>query len=96
MFLAAGLDGIEQDQDPGDPQLLNMYELSDQELASRGISQLPQTLLEAITAFEKDDLGRKVMGDALFKSYIDLKKVEWWSYHQSISQWEVDHYLTKF
>ncbi len=96
MFLAAGLDGIEQDLDPGDPQLMNMYELSDQELADRGISQLPQTLLDAITAFEKDDLGRKVMGDALFKSYVDLKKAEWWSYHQSISQWEVDHYLTKF
>ena len=32
MFLAAGLDGIEQDLDPGDPQFVNMYELSDQEL----------------------------------------------------------------
>ena len=96
MFLAAGLDGIEQDLDPGDPQSVNMYELGDQELADRGISQLPQTLLDAITSFEKDDLGRRVMGDALFRSYVDLKKSEWWSYHQSISQWEVDNYLTKF
>ena len=65
MFLGAGLDGIEQDLDPGDPQFVNMYELSDQELADRGIKQLPQTLLEAITAFENDDLGRRVMGDEL-------------------------------
>ena len=35
MFLAAGLDGIEQDLDPGDPQFVNMYELSDQELGAR-------------------------------------------------------------
>lgn len=96
MFLAAGLDGIERDLDPGDPQLVNMYELSESELAERGIHQLPKTLLEAIEAFEKDDLGRVVMGDALFKSYVDLKKAEWWSYHNSISQWEVDNYLTKF
>ena len=40
MFLAAGLDGIEQDLDPGDPQLENMYELSDAELDKRGVRQL--------------------------------------------------------
>ena len=96
MFLAAGLDGIEQDLDPGDPQFVNMYELSDQELAARGIRQLPQTLLEAIAAFEQDDLGRRVMGEELYRSYIDLKTSEWWSYHNSISQWEIDQYLTKF
>ena len=96
MFLAAGLDGIEQDLDPGDPQFVNMYELSDQELAARGIRQLPQTLLEAVTAFEQDDLGRRVMGEELYRSYIDLKTSEWWSYHNSISQWEIDQYLTKF
>lgn len=96
MFLGAGLDGIEQDLDPGEPQLDNMYELSDRELAERGIRQLPQTLLEAITAFEQDELGARVMGQELRDSYIDIKKSEWWSYHNSISQWEIDHYLTKF
>src|SRR4030095_7835226 len=37
MFLGAGLDGIENDLDPGDPEYANMYELSDQELGERGI-----------------------------------------------------------
>ncbi len=96
MFLGAGLDGIEQDLDPGDPELINMYELSDAELEKKGIRQLPKTLLEAITAFEQDDLGRRVMGDELRNSYVELKKAEWWSYHNSISQWEIDEYLTKF
>ncbi|WP_439544088.1 type III glutamate--ammonia ligase [Hyphomicrobium sp.] len=96
MFLAAGLDGVEQDLDPGDPDLVNMYELPDQELERRGVKQLPRTLIESIEAFEADDLGRRVMGDDLFKSYISLKKAEWWNYHNSISQWEVDQYLTKF
>jgi len=39
---------------------------------------------------------RRVMGDELYRSYIDLKNSEWWSYHNSISQWEIDEYLTKF
>ena len=71
-------------------------ELSDEELEKRGVKQLPKTLLEAITAFEHDDLGRRVMGEELYRSYIDLKKSEWWSYHNAISQWEIDEYLTKF
>lgn len=96
MMLCAGLDGIEQNLDPGEPELVNMYELPDQELERRGVKQLPRTLLESVTAFEQDDLGRRVMGEDLFKSYIALKKSEWWSYHNSISQWEIDHYLTKF
>jgi glutamine synthetase len=96
MFLAAGLDGIEQDLDPGDPALVNMYELSDAELQKIGIRQLPQTLIEAIDAFERDGLGEKVMGPELFRSYINLKRSEWWSFHNSISQWEVENYLTKF
>jgi len=75
---------------------VNMYELSDRELEERGISQLPRTLLEAVTALEQDDLGRRVMGEELYRSYVDLKKSEWWSYHNAISQWEIDEYLTKF
>jgi glutamine synthetase len=96
MFLAAGLDGIEQDLDPGDPHLENMYELSDAELSKRGVRQLPRTLLEAVTAFAEDDLGRRVMGDELYQSYINLKSGEWWSYHNAVSPWEIDEYLTKF
>ena len=56
----------------------------------RGIRQLPRTLLEAVSAFEQDDIGRRVMGEELYRSYIDLKTSEWWSYHNSISQWEID------
>jgi glutamine synthetase len=96
MFLGAGLDGIEQNLDPGEPQFDNMYELPQQELDKRGVKQLPRTLLEAVTAFEQDDLGLRVMGEELRRSYIDLKTSEWWSFHNEISQWEIEEYLTKY
>ena len=51
MMLGAGLDGIERGLDPGDPIDVNMYELSDAELAEKGVEQLPRTLLEAVEAF---------------------------------------------
>ncbi len=96
MILAAGLDGIERDLDPGDPGNINMYELTEQELAQRGVKQLPRTLLEATEAFSADSLGVEVMGEALAKSFIDLKTMEWWDFHNSISTWELDNYLTKY
>ena len=61
MMLAAGLDGIENDLDAGDPIDENMYLLSDAQLSRKGVKQLPRTLLEAIEAFA-DPLGKQVMG----------------------------------
>ena len=96
MMLGAGLDGIEQDLDPGDPIDLNMYELDQAELDRLGVAILPRTLLESIDAFAADDLGPRVMGEDLFRSYIEIKEAEWWSYHNAVSSWELDAYLTRF
>ena len=96
MMLGAGLDGIEQELDPGDPIDLNMYELDRAELDRRGVATLPRTLLESIDAFAADDLGKRVMGEELFRAYIELKEAEWWDFHNTVSPWELDAYLTKF
>ena len=96
MMLGAGLEGIEQEIDPGDPRNINMYELSDAELRAAGVKTLPRTLLEAVEAFAADSLPEKVLGADLRASFIDLKTKEWWSFHNAVSKWELDNYLTKF
>jgi glutamine synthetase len=96
MMLGAGLYGIEQDIDPGDPIDLNMYELSDDELRQQGVAELPRTLLEAIDDFAADPLSEQVMGPELRQSYMDLKYGEWWDYHNHVSDWEIDTYLTRY
>ena len=96
MMLGAGLDGIERSLDPGDPRDINMYELNDAQLADQKVGTLPRTLLEAIEAFGRDPLGIKVMGPELATSYRQLKTAEWWDFHNEISTWELDAYLTKF
>jgi glutamine synthetase len=73
-----------------------MYELSQKELDDLGVKTLPKTLLHAIEAFAADPLGREVMGDDLYQSYIDLKTDEWWNYHNAVSDWEIETYLTKY
>lgn len=96
MFLAAGLEGIEEGLDPGDPIGDNMYELSDGELRERGVAVLPRTLLEAVDAFEQSGLAKVVCGDDLHQSYTDLKQREWWDYHNTVSRWEIDRYIEFF
>jgi glutamine synthetase len=96
MMLAAGLEGIEQELDPGDPIPQNMYLQSDAELRELGVTTLPRTLLEAVEAFDTDPLSELVMGSDLKQSYVELKKTEWWDYHNEVSAWELDRYLTLY
>ena len=95
-YLEAGLEGIEKGLDPGEPRHENMYLLSDAQLAERGVKMLPRTLLEAVEAFDADPLMERVFGPELRTAYVDLKSREWWDYHNHISAWEIDRYLTFF
>jgi glutamine synthetase len=95
-YLHAGLDGIEHGWDPGEPIDRNMYLASQAELDELGVRTLPRTLLEAVEAFAADPLMERVLGPELRRAYIELKTAEWWSYHNEVSPWEIDRYLTSF
>ena len=96
LVLAAGLDGIERGLDPGEPIARDMYTQSDEEIAELGVKKLPRTLDEAIDAFEADPLTLEVFGPDLHRAYIDFKRAEWEDYHNAVSQWEWDRYLTLY
>ncbi len=95
-YLQAGLEGIEQGLDPGDPLQQNMYALDDAQLGELGVSTLPRTLLEAVEAFDADPFIETVLGKDLKQSFVELKTREWWDYHNTISTWEIERYLTFF
>jgi glutamine synthetase len=94
LVLAAGLEGIEQELDPGPPIDRDMYVQSDEEIAELGVELLPRTLSEAIDAFEADPLTLDVFGADLHAAYIDFKRSEWEDFHNTVSQWEWERYLT--
>lgn len=96
LMLAAGLEGIREGLDPGEPHAENMYLYSDAELAAKGISWLPRSLGEAIDAFEADPLAKSVFGPVMFKSYIDYKRAEWHSFQTAVTDWERNRYLKHF
>jgi glutamine synthetase len=93
--IAAGLDGIERNLDPGEPQNFNLYNLSPQELAAKGIGVLPQNLQEAVAGLEADELICAALGPVA-QEFIALKRAEWTSYMRHVSEWEVAQYLELF
>jgi glutamine synthetase len=95
-MLAAGLDGIEKKIDPGKPNSDNLYEMPEQELRRRNITFLPTTLQEAIDCFERDEVLQQALGKEYAAYYVNVKREEWRQYHQSVSQWERDHYLKAY
>lgn len=96
MILAAGLEGIREDLDPGEPHTENMYHYSLEELDAMGVRFLPRNLGEAIAAFASDPFSEKVMGSLMHKTYIDFKAQEWEEYHTHVSDWEIQRYLKFF
>ncbi|BBZ26106.1 type III glutamate--ammonia ligase [Mycolicibacterium madagascariense] len=96
LMLAAGLEGIREGLDPGEPNRDNLYRLSDADLVERGIGWLPRSLDGAIDALESDPLARSVFGSAMFDSFVSEKRLEWESYTAHVSAWETDRYLRFF
>lgn len=96
MVMMAGLEGIEQDLDPGEPHYANMYLKSPAELAELGIDTLPRTLGEAVECFAADPLAETVFGPTMHKAWIDYKRHEWLSYLNHVADWEYQRYLKMF
>ena len=98
--LAAGLDGIENSLDAGEPNAENLYAIPYDELRRRGLETLPANLLEATHELEGCDVLRAALGRGRDEDYVDyfirVKREEWARYHEQVTQWELNEYLTRF
>lgn len=94
--LEAGLDGIRNKIEPEDSVDRNIYRMNIQERNEEHITDLPSTLHNALKEFQNDDVMRKALGDHIFQSFLEAKKLEWASYRQEVTQWERDQYLEMF
>ena len=95
-LIAAGLDGIERELDPGPECEDDLFELSLAQIAKRGIALLPQHLSEAIDALEADATVCGALGDTLTRQFVALKRSEYTEYARHVSDWELQRYATAF
>lgn len=94
--LAAGLDGIRRNLDPGDPVNFNTYDFSPQELREKGVHRLPTNLGEAIEAFDSSDFAREVFGESFHADFVEQKRHEWEQYSLVVGDWEREQYLHRW
>ena len=94
-YVAAGMDGVENKIDPGEPNLSNMYERPLREVLEEGTSILPQSLFEAIQELRDDEVIQDALG-VIAQEFIELKIKEWETYDGQVTPWEIDEYLTFF
>jgi glutamine synthetase len=84
--ITAGLDGISRRLDPGPP-------------GTGTGAPLPLTLLHAVDAFEADSVVAGALdgvGEGVAAYFAQLKRDEFFDWHNTVSAWEIDRYLTAF
>ncbi|WP_405487611.1 type III glutamate--ammonia ligase [Nocardia sp. NBC_00511] len=84
--VAAGLDGIDRALDPGDP-------------GERRGEMLPMTLVHAMDALTADPVvtaALDVAGPGVADYFAQCKREEFFAWHNTVSDWEIEHYLTAF
>lgn len=86
--LAAGLDGIRNEIDPGEPTLANAYD--------EDYERLPRTLWDALNHLEDDDVLVDALGENLVTAFVRLKRDEFDRSRNHVSEWEREEYLDEF
>lgn len=93
VMLEAGIDGIVNKIDPGEPVELDIYQMTEEEREQRGIKVLPTSLWEAYHALEEDPLILNALGPHVSEKFLELKYQEWDEYRVQVFGYEQKKYL---
>jgi glutamine synthetase len=96
VMLSAGLDGLENQIDPGPPVNKNVYKMSHRERRRLRIEELPGNLDEATREFKKSTLLQDALGEHISTHFIEAKEAVWHEYIAQVHKWEHDRYLTRY
>ncbi len=93
VLLAAGLDGIERRLEPPPPMDAGPQPMTEERRATMGLQRMPGSLKEAIAAAEGGALLRPALGDHVFESFLQNKRIEWEEYREQVHEYEIQRYL---
>ncbi|HEX3301673.1 MAG TPA: glutamine synthetase family protein [Thermomicrobiales bacterium] len=92
-LLAAGLDGIMRQIDPGPAFAGDVGHMSSAEIEREHVSFLPRTLPGALDALEQDELVCAALGPEILKHFLAVKRGELATYNTVVHEWERSMYL---
>jgi glutamine synthetase len=90
-LIAAGLDGIDRQLDPGPACLADLYTQPDPRWPA-----LPASLHAALGALAADDVLCQALGPTLSREFLQLKHTEWQDCQRHVSDWELARYAAAF
>src|SRR3989338_448716 len=96
VMLAAGLDGIKNEIDPGEPVNKNVYAMSHRERARLKIDSAPKDLSDALKYLAKDELIVSALGEHIYTHFVKAKKQAWQEYIAMVHPWEVSQYISNY
>lgn len=91
-LVAAGLDGVQEKIEPGDPVDRDLYKMTPEERRSLGIRELPGSLKEALEELESDEVLQRALGKHISEAFLEYKRREWLEYSLYITPWEYIKY----
>jgi glutamine synthetase len=92
--LEAGMDGIKNKIDPGEPTEVDVFGKTSAELTEMGIDVLPSSLWEAYHALEADEVVKSSLGSHVYEQFMAIKHKEWDDYRIQVFPYELNKYLT--
>jgi glutamine synthetase len=85
IIIAAGLSGLKSNAEPGPHHDIDMYRDGH---TVKDAPRLPLNLLDALRAFEQDEVLKAALGSDFSDAYIKLKHDEWNSFCGHFTAWE--------
>ena len=96
MMLKSGLDGVANKLPAPASVDQDIFKMTEAEKEAAGIESLPANLKEAIDAFKVNPIAQEALGEHIFTKYIEGKEKEWDDYRTSVTDWELDNYLSNY
>jgi glutamine synthetase len=95
-LIAAGLDGIDRQLDPGPDCHADLFQLSLDQIGEYGLTVLPQSLGEALDALQADAVITAALGSTLTTELLRIQRAACSAYMRHVSEWELDRYVRAF
>ncbi|MGE7185013.1 glutamine synthetase family protein [Peribacillus sp. NPDC006672] len=95
-LVAAGLRGIQNQMNPGEPIEFDVSKASEFQLKENEISWVPRNLNEAIQALSEDSVLAQTIGRTIWEEFIKIKRTEWDKFSKHVSDWERNLFARRF
>ncbi|THD36443.1 MAG: glutamine synthetase, partial [Rothia mucilaginosa] len=92
-IFAAGLHGIEEGMELGEPAVDDVFALTRRERRAMGYKDLPRSLDEALRVLETSEFMAEVLGEQVFEQFLRNKRADWDQYQAQVTPYELKHNL---